>query len=364
VNTPKTPVTFDDLFDIRAGAPDMTMGLSPTRIERIDDAGRWQRKAAALRELFVQTLGVEPPLDCELAPEVHDEVDCGSYRKRRVSYQVEPGERVTAWLLLPKPCPGKRPAMICIHPTTALGKEQTIGNEATPNGQDRAYALHLVERGYVTLAYDLLSAGERCYPGCRAFDTAPFYVKHPAWSARGKDIWDFRRAIDFLQAVPEVDADRIGSIGHSQGGGITIDAMGLDERIKVGVSSCGQWPARLSKNPFHHARTGWWVGRPLLRPYCWTGKPFPVDLHELLAMIAPRPIMAITALNDGGYGLDEVEALRPAWSNLAGNVAAVYALMGAEDHFQSLLHTLGHGFLREQRDAAYAFLDAHLKPKA
>ncbi len=292
---------------------------------------------------------------------VHDETDCGSYLKRRVSYAVEPDERVNAWLLLPKPCPAKCPAVLCIHPTTPLGKEQTIGNEATAAGHDRAYALHLVERGYVTLAYDLMSAGERCFPGCQAFDTGPFYARHPRWSARGKDLWDARRAVDFLQTVPEVDPDRLGSIGHSQGGGITIHAMGLDERIKVGVSSCGCWPIRLAQNPFNHARTGWWVGRPALRPYCWTGKPFPVDLHEHLAMIAPRPIMAITALNDCGYNFADVESLRPAFADLAHNVGAVYALLGAEDRFQSVLHTRGHSFLREQRDAAYAFLDTHLK---
>ena len=362
MNSNKITVSFDDLLDIRTGGADLTMGGLPSWVEKLADAERWHIKANALRELFAQTLGVEPPIACPLAPEVISEEDCGSYVKRRVSYAVEPDERVAAWLLIPKPCQRKHPAVLCIHPTTPLGKEQTIGNDTTEKGQDRAYALHLVQRGFVTLAYDLMSAGERCFPGHPAFETSPFYVKHPTWSARGKDLWDTRRAVDFLQTVAEVDSERIGSIGHSQGGGITIHAMSMDERIKVGVSSCGYWPARLAKNPFNAARTGWWVGRPLLRPYCWTGKPFPVDLHEHLAMIAPRPILAITALNDGGYGLDEVETVRPAFENLDMNVSSVYTMLGAESNFESLLHTHGHGFLGEQRAAAYTFLDTHLKP--
>lgn len=363
-NLKETPATFDDLLDIRAGGEDLTQGGMPSWIEKLADTERWHLKADALRELFVQTLGVEPPIACPLAPEVLSEEDCGSYVKRRVCYAVEPDERISAWLLIPKHCQGKRPAVLCLHPTTPLGKEQTIGNDTTENGQDRAYALHLVQRGYVTLAYDLMSAGERCFPGHRAFETAPFYVKHPKWSARGKDLWDARRAVDFLQTLAEVDPDRIGSIGHSQGGGITIQAMSLDERIKVGVSSCGYWPFRLSKNPFNAARTGWWVGQPQLRPYCWTGKPFPVDLHEYLAMTAPRAIMMIAALNDCGYGLDDVETTHPAFTDLALNVDSVYALLGAKGNFQSVLHTQGHGFLAEQRVAAYAFLDTHLNPES
>ncbi len=365
MNATKIPVIFDDLLDIRTGGEDMTLGYPATWIEKLTDGERWQIKANALREIFLQTLGVEPPIACPLAPENLSEEDCGSYLKRRVSYAVEPDERIFAWVLIPKSRQGKCPAVICIHPTTPLGKEQTIGSEASEKGQDRAYALHLVQRGYVTLAYDLMSAGERCFDGHTAFDTSPFYVKHPRWSARGKDLWDMARAVDFLQTVAEVDAERIGSIGHSQGGGLTIHAMALDERIKVGVSSCGLWPARISKNPFNHATTrpDWWVGQPLLRPYCWTGKPFPIDLHEYLALAAPRPLMMITALNDCGYGLDEMEITQAAFVDLAKNVSSVYTILGEDGNFQSLLHTHGHSFLDEQRTAAYAFLDTHLKLK-
>jgi len=180
---------------------------------------------------------------------------------------------------------------------------------------------------------------------------------------RGKDIWDVGRAIDFLFTMNEVDMARIGSIGHSQGGGITIHAMSLDKRIKAGVSSCGMCPERISKNPFNSARSGWWVGRPLLKPYCWTGKPFPIDMHEHLAMIAPRAIMLSSALNDFMYVPKEEYIIRPAFENMAKNVAKVFSLLGVEDNFRMSLHTNGHGFIKEQREKAYAFLDGQLKTK-
>jgi len=353
-------VAFDDLLDIRKGGENLTLGSGPSRIERISTVEEWEIKANALREIFLQTLGQAPDFTGPLSPEVIEEVDCGAYTRRKIEYTLEPGERISAYLLVPGDLKNRAPAVLCIHPTSPLGKEQAIGSDPSDEGQDRAYALHLTQRGYVTLAYDLLSAGERCYEGFDHFDTAPFYRIYPKWSVRGKDLWDVRRAIDLLQTLDEVDPDRIGSIGHSQGGGITIDAMAVDDRIRAGVSNCGTWPLRLSKNPFNHARTGWWVGRPFLRPYCHAGKPFPVDMHECLALAAPRAIMNICALDDCMYTPDEEPITRAAFEDLADNVSSVFALTGAEDNFRNVLHLNGHSFLEEQRAIAYAFLDEHL----
>ena len=355
-------VRFDDLLDIRKGGAGLLMGTGDSAVGKLESPAEWRQKADALRGLFLQTLGEAPDLSCPLAPETVAEADRGDYLERRLRYNVAPDERISAYALIPKGLAGKAPAVLCLHPTTPLGKEQAIGNDATEAGQDRAYALHLVKRGYVTFAYDLLGAGERRYEGLDAFDTAPFYVKHPKWSARGKDLWDVGRALDFLQTMDEVDPSRLGSIGHSQGGGVTLQAMAVDERLKVGVSSCGEWPLRLSKNPFNQARAGWWVGRPILRPYCLTGKPFPVDMHEILALAAPRAVMNISALNDCGHSLGEADFARAAFEDMAANVSKVFSLLGAAGNFSNVLHLGGHSFLAAQRELAYAFLDEKLKP--
>ena len=54
-----------------------------------------------------------------------------------------------------------------------------------------------------------------------------------------KGIWNHTRAVDLLQSLPEVDAERIGCIGHSLGGHNTIFVGVFDTRLKVLVSSCG-----------------------------------------------------------------------------------------------------------------------------
>ena len=351
---------FSDLCMIRKGGSEMTMGAGEAKILPVASCDEWEQKAAALRELYKLTLGTSPDENFDISPEIVEESRVDGYIKRKIAYNVAPDERINGWMLLPENIGNKAsPAVLCIHQTSPYGKEQVIGNVPSQIGQSLAYALHLVKRGFITFSYDLLSAGERCYPGLKDFDTAPFYEKYPDWSVRGKDISDVSCALDVMQAMPEIDPQRIGSIGHSQGGGITIEAMALDKRIKVGVSSCGMWPMRFSKNPFNNARTGWWVGRPLLRPFCITGKQFPVQMHELLAMSAPRPFMNITALNDFGYTLEETDFSSLIFKNMEENIRKVYNLYN-RNVFENIVHRNGHGFEEVYREKAYNFIEKNL----
>lgn len=208
-----------------------------------------------------------------------------------------------------------------------------MDGKLTVAAANRAYGLHLVRRGFVTFSLDLLGAGERIYPGRGSFDNQPFIDAHPTWSGTGKDLWDLQRAVDVMQTMPEIDPERIGSIGHSQGAGLTCALMAVDDRLKAGVSNCGVWPARISKNPFNHARTHWFTATPALRPFCYAGKPFPIDGHELFALAAPRLYLNISALNDSGFKEEDEPFTRPAWENLTLNVKKIYGLYGAAERF-------------------------------
>ncbi len=358
---------FGDLGLMRKGTSAMTMGSGLTSIEPIESVAEWSAKAAALREIFRQTLGTPPLADCPLEVRIENEVDHGTILERRITYLLSPGERTASLLLLPKSANRAGPALLTIHPTGSDGKEQTVGRgekvdgQLTPAASRRAYGLHLAQRGYVTFSPDLLGSGERIYPGRRAFDNQPLLDEHPHWSGTGKDLHDLRRALDVMQAQPEIDPARIGSIGHSQGAGLTCYLAAVDERVRVGVANCGVWPTRVRENPFHLARTAWWTGRPALRAHFLAGKPAPIDIHELLALAAPRPFLNIAALNDCGFSADDEPLTRPAWENLARNVKKIYALHGVAEKFENVLHLNGHDFHDPVRELAYAFLDRHLR---
>ena len=169
---------------------------------------------------------------------VHSEEDCGGYVRRKVSIQVEPGDRMPAWLLVPKKLNGRVPAVICMYGTTSgAGKDVTVGLSGRKPGSEPvrnlAFAIDIVEAGFVAFAPDYLRDGERTPKSGRPYDTTEFYERHPDWSIVGKDVWDNGRAVDYLQTLEFVDPERIGMTGHSYGGHSTIFAAALEPRIKV-----------------------------------------------------------------------------------------------------------------------------------
>src|SRR5262249_40070917 len=122
--------------------------------------------------------------------EVNDEP---TYVRKRIRYASEPGDRVPAWLLLPK-APAKRPApaVLCLHQTTPIGKDEPVGLGGKVNLR---YARELAGRGYVALAPD--------YPNFGEHKVDPYALGYA--SASMKAIWDNQRGIDVLAGLEDVD---------------------------------------------------------------------------------------------------------------------------------------------------------------
>src|SRR5262249_48880751 len=148
---------------------------------------------------------------------------------QKISFASEPGDRVPAWLLVPHASEDsgkKRPAVLCLHQTTPIGKDEPAGLGTNP---DLAYARELAERGYVTLAPD--------YPNFGEYKLDVYELGYA--SATMKAIWNNKRAVDLLCSLKEVDPSRVGVIGHSLGGHNAIFTALFDRRLKAVVSSCG-----------------------------------------------------------------------------------------------------------------------------
>src|SRR5262249_55241128 len=154
-----------------------------------------------------QAMGTLPGDDAKVPLDVKviEEVKTDHYLRRKLTFAAEKGDRVPAHLLIPLERKGKLPAVLCLHQTTPIGKDEPAG---LGKREELQYAVHLAERGYVTLAPDYPSFGEYAYD----FDKS-------AWKSGSlKAVWNNMRAVDYLQSLPEVDGERIGCIGHSLGG--------------------------------------------------------------------------------------------------------------------------------------------------
>lgn len=119
------------------------------------------------------------------------------------------------------------PAIVSTHPIGSC-KEQTAGN---------VYAKGLAEAGFVVLAYDASFQGQS--------GGEPRFIEDPAIR-----VSDIRFAIDYLQSLSYVDAERIGAIGVCGGGAYTINAAMTDYRIKALASITGVNFGRLIREGF------------------------------------------------------------------------------------------------------------------
>jgi len=317
----------------------------PRPVETVAD---WEIRRGQILAHLQEVMGPLPgperlsPLDWKVAEEIPED----GYVRKKIDFQAEPGDRVPAWLLIPD-APGdapakKRPAMLCLHQTVPIGKDEPIGLGKTP---DLWYAKELARRGYVAIVPD--------YPNFGEYKRDVYKMGYA--SASMKAIWNNKRAVDLLTTLPEVDPGRIGVIGHSLGGHNAIFTALFEPRLKVIVSSCGfnAYPYYYKGNVAGWSHKGY---MPRLREvYNLDLKKIAFDFPELIGALAPRPFFTCSPLRDANFDVDGVRvcirAARP-----------IYSLYHAEDDLVAEYPDAEHSFERTTRMKAYEFLDAKLKP--
>jgi len=148
------------------------------------------------------------------------------------------------------------------------------------------------------------------------------------WGALTAWTWGLSRAIDYFETDHDVDPKRLGVEGHSRWGKTALWAAAQDPRWAVCYSSCsGEGGSKLSRRNFGEttdniAGSHWMALN--FRKYAGHWGELPVDSHELIALVAPRPLLVTGATQDP-------------WSDPRGEFLAevgagpVYRLLGAKD---------------------------------
>lgn len=133
---------------------------------------------------------------------------------QKVSFKNRYGITLAADLYMPKNrASGGNPAIVLSGPFGAV-KEQSSG----------LYAQTMAERGFITLAFDPSYTGES--------GGEPRNIASPDINTE-----DFSAAVDFIGLRPEVDRERIGVIGICGWGGMALNAVASDKRVKAVVAS-------------------------------------------------------------------------------------------------------------------------------
>jgi len=276
-------------------------------------------RRSALREKWTRILGspnVTAPRPNARLLASHRET---TYTGRLMLLQVEPDYWEKIHVMTPHG-PHAQPLPVVIVPyydvDTPAGTNLG-GRNFMPPGV-RSFALLAVQYGF--MAVGIRWFGESYGEGYTEA-VANLKLRHPGATGLGKWVWDARRLLDWIETMPEADATRIGMIGHSLGGKMTLYAAAMDPRITAAVSSEPGIGLAFSNYDDY-----WYLGERVrtLEPG--------TDHHELLALIAPRPFLLI-----GGDSSDNdrswlyINAARP-----------LYAAAGRPEQIGYVNHRKGH----------------------
>ena len=239
-------------------------------------------------------------------------------KDQTVSRRITFGSNISADLYTPKGTPAnkKLPVVIWLHGYSySLGYMWAYRSDLHP-------ILALVQAGYAVLAFDQSGFG------ARMDETQSFYDRYPKWSHMGRMVEDVQSAMDALEKDPQADADHIYLFGYSIGAETAIYAAALDPRVKGIVSVAGFTPMRTDTADKGHGGVGRYSYirdfTPRVGYFIDHESQIPYDYQDVIALIAPRPVMVVQPMIDREATPADVHAA-------VTSAKQVYTLYGAED---------------------------------
>lgn len=315
----------------------------------VKSARDWQKRRREILTRWQTLMGKWPPLIKDPKMEVLETVRQDGFTRHRIRFNWTPDEKTVAYLSIPDG-KGKKPAVI----TAFYEPETSLGLGKKPH---RDFAYQLTKRGFVTLSIGTTEASQAhtfsiYYPSLEKAGVQPLsmlaYAAANAWY--------------LVAGLPDVDASRIGIMGHSFGGKWALFASCLFDKFACAVWSDPGIVFDESREAVNYWEP-WYLG---YHPKPWRQRGrvtaqnparglYPqlvqegYDLHELHALMAPRPFLV------SGGSEDPVQR----WAAL-NHTVRVNQLLGFDKRVAMTNRPL-HDPNPESNEQAYHFLEYFLK---
>ncbi|WP_017260061.1 alpha/beta fold hydrolase [Pedobacter arcticus] len=238
------------------------------------------------------------------------------------------GDHIPVRVYYPKNSKGKiedkkYPTVIYLHQYAHSTGYAKGYNKLTAGQSNDVLFSQFLAQGYAVVAFDLFGFGSRME------EAVNFYQRNPSWSKMGKMVTDVSGVLDGLYKINNIDQNKIFVLGNTLGGTVGIYAAALDNRVKALVSVSGFSPYRSSNLQYESIRTMSHLHGliPRLGFFADTPKDAPVDLEEMLACIAPRPMMVVAPTLDRYGDRKQIE-------NAVAASKVAYGLYGKSNNLQ------------------------------
>ena len=340
--------------------PDPLMMPNGKRVTNTDQWTTVQRPY--LYHLFAQyAYGRYPDQSIALRYQIREQSDQalkGAATRKQVRIFLKPGDSsVYIDLLMYLPNKGEKPVPvflglnfygnatiqpdphIFLSPKPAYRKFETPNDEADRGTHRSRWPVEqIIANGFgvVTACFSDLELDKKdgWKTGIRTTLQQELKIRPEEWSAIGAWAWGLSRMMDYLEQDKDVDAGRVAVLGLSRLGKVALWAGASDERFSIVISNeSGESGAALARR---------WFGETLKRintsfPWWFVAAhqqfnervfDLPMDQHELLALIAPRPLYVASAAGD--LWSDPKGEFLSAWH--AGEVYRLFGKKGLGTH--------------------------------
>lgn len=293
-----------------------TMPEYSTRVE-------WEAHKAHLRRQILFAAGLWPmPEKTPLNAKIFGRIERNDFSVEKVYLETMPGFFLGGNLYRPLKKKGKFPGVLSTHGHWLYGR---LENQTLNSGPLRA--INLARQGYVVFAYDMV--------GYNDTNQTPHKFSEPdqqLWSFGpfGLQLWDSIRALDFLESLPEVDRERLAVTGESGGGTQTYMLAAVDDRVRYDA------PVNMVSGSYQGGCVC--ENAPGLR--------FDTSNLEIAAMMAPRPMLLVSATGDWTKNVPKEEY---------PEIRRIYELYGKAKDVEVVQIDAPHNYNQQSREAVYRF---------
>lgn len=258
----------------------------------------------------------------------------------KIVYTSEPHCDVPAYVCIPDTPRIPSTLFICLQGHSS-GMHNSIARdrdnekkEITVEG-DRDFAIGCMKRGIAALCIEQRSFGlrrERIQKSVseNMCHDAVMQAMMLGRTLIGERLYDIERGLDYLEERGDIDMKRIGIMGNSGGGTMSVYAAALLSRISHTMPSCSFGDFKSSKMSLYHCSCGY---IPNLMLYA--------EMADVLGLFAPKPVVIVAGKYDP---IVPFSSVREGFSQLK----EIYKAAGAEEHCHLVVGNEGHRFYADK----------------